>query len=229
MTMAALLVSIVSALAAIAAVWIARRSDRSAAKSAAAAATTAALDVQRRRAELTPHFRVTCHPSNPGAPTLSLNVALDGPPELERLDKLTVTIRDDHPWRGQGAPLAGGATPEEIAAQVWGPYRFRPNTGPGADSTRGIPGADAIGRSTPTGGMPVGEELPLLLEPAWPPPWSQQAQDDWRREQGTVVRLRFECHRDGWDKQWTLPCEIDTAKDHEIVRIRESARVKRFT
>lgn len=161
MDIAALVVAIVSALGTVGAVWYARRSDRSAAKSAAAAATIAALDLQRRRAELTPRFGLTCESSNPGSPTLRLGVFLSGPPELERLDVLTVTIRDDHPWRGQGTPLAGGPTAE----QIWGPYRFIPGTGPGANSVRGIPGADPTGRTTPASGLPVGEELPFFLEP----------------------------------------------------------------
>jgi type II secretory pathway pseudopilin PulG len=148
MDIAALVVSIVSAVGAVGAVWYSRRSDRSAAKSAAAAATTAALDMQRRNAELTPRFRVTCEPSNPGSPTLRLGVFLSAPPELERLDALTVTIRDDHPWRGQGTPLAGGRTPEQVAAQIWGPYRFIPGTGPGADSVRGSATAQAIPAAT---------------------------------------------------------------------------------
>ena len=93
--------------------------------------------MQRRNAELTPRFRVTCEPSNPGSPTLRLGVFLSGPPELERLDALAVAIRDDHPWRGQGTPLAGGPTPEQVAAQIWGPYRFIPGTGPGADTDSG--------------------------------------------------------------------------------------------
>jgi hypothetical protein len=181
------------------------------AKSAAAAATTAALDMQRRNAELTPRFRVTCEPSNPGSPTLRLGVFLSAPPELERLDALTVTIRDDHPWRGQGT-LAGGPTPEQVAVQIWGPYRFIPGTGPGADSVRGIPGADPTGRTTPTGGMPVGEELPFFLEPTWPPSWSQQPQENWQKECGTMVRLRLEARRDGWDP-WVLTCEVDTAAE----------------
>ena len=209
MNVAALVVAIVAALAAIAAVWYARRSDRSAARSAAAAATTAALDMQRRNAELTPRFRVTCEPSNPGSQTLRLRVFLAGPPELGRLDALTATIRDDHPWRGQGTPLAGGPTPEQVATQIWGPYRFIPSTGPGADPVRGIPGADPTGRTTPTGGMPVGEELPFFLEPTRPPSWSQQPQENWQKERGTVLRLRLECQRQGWEP-WVLSFEIDT-------------------
>src|SRR2546430_16121240 len=94
-----------------------------------------------------PRFRITCEPSNPGSPALRLGVFLSGPPELERLDALAVAIRDDHPWRGQGTPLVGGPTSEQAAAQIWGPYRFIPGTGPGADSARGIPGADRTSRA----------------------------------------------------------------------------------
>src|SRR5260370_39189535 len=150
MDIAALVVAIVAALAARGAVRYARRSYRSAARSAAAASTTPALDNQRRNAELTPRLRVTCEPSNPGSPTLRLGVFLSGPPELERLDALTVTIRDDHPWRGQGTPLAGGPTPEQVVAQIWGPYRFIPGTGPRPDHLCGIPDPDPPGRPTPT-------------------------------------------------------------------------------
>ena len=215
MVIAALVVSIVSAFGSVGAVWYARRSADSSAKSAEAAKTTAALESQRRHAELTPRFRVTCQPANPGSEGLSLAVFLAGPPDLERLDALTVTIRDDHPWRGQGTPLAGGPTPEQVAAQIWGPYRFVPGTGPGASSVRGISGADPTGRTTPTGGMPVGEELPFALEPTWPPSWSDQPRDNWRRERGTVVRLLFECHRDGLEP-WTLTGEVDTTGPNVI-------------
>src|SRR5260370_33661982 len=168
MGIAALVVAIVAALSAVGAVRYARRSDRSAARSAAAASTTAALDKQRRHAELTPRLRVTCEPSNPGSPTLRLGVFLSGPPELERLDALTVTIRDDHPWRGQGTPLAGGPIPEQVAAQIWGPYRLIPGTGPGADPVGGIPGADPTGRTTPTGGRTLAPSFTLLTTPTVP-------------------------------------------------------------
>jgi hypothetical protein len=218
MALAALVVSIVAAAGAVASAWYARRSDRSAARSAAAAGTAAAIEMQRRHGEVRPRFRLTCQPSNPGSDRLRLLIFLAGPPELGRLDELTVTIRDDHPWRGQGTPSAAGPTPEQIAEQIWGPYRFVPGTGPGADSVRGIPGADATGRTTPTRGLPVGEELPFFLEPTWPPPWSRQPQPDWLREYGTLLRLRLECRREGWDP-WTLTCEIDTAGNPNITEV----------
>ena len=112
--------AIVAALAAWSARLYARRSDRSAAAAAAAAATTAALDMAAPDAELTPQFRITCEPGD-GSPSLRLGVSLSGPPVLERLDVLTVTIRDDHPWRGQGTPLAGGPTPSRSPRRSGGP------------------------------------------------------------------------------------------------------------
>jgi type II secretory pathway pseudopilin PulG len=215
MVIAALIVAIVSALASIAAVRYARRSDQSAARSATASERSAvasearaALEAQRRHAELTPRFRVTCASANPGVDTLRLSVFLAGPPELGQLDSLTVKIRDDHPWRADGRPLAGGPSPDEVAAQIWGPYRFMPGSGPGADSTRGIPGADPTGRVTPTRGMPVGEALPFFLEPTRPPQWSSQPLDNWRTQVGTLIRLQLDCQQDGLES-WTLTCEYD--------------------
>jgi hypothetical protein len=232
MAIAALLVAIVSAAAAVGAVVYARhldqRADRAVAaaqlsaaaaeKSAAAAEATAALDRHRRNAELTPHFRLTCEPTNPGIETVRLRVLLLGPSELRRLDTLTVRIRDDHPWRGQGTLIAGGPTPEQVARQIWGPYRFTPGTGPGADEVRGVPGADETGRSTPTGGMPVGEELTFFLEPTDPPRWSQQPRDNWRRERGTVVRLQLECRREGWEP-WSVAGEVETSERWNFAEI----------
>lgn len=211
MDIVAVVVSIVSAAVAAISVAYARRSAQSAESSAVSAKTTAALDVQRRNVELTPRFRATCTPLNPGTGNMRrLVLTLVGPPELQRLDALTVRIRDDHPWRAEGTPLAGGPTPEQIADQIWGPYRFTPGTGPGADPARGVPGADRTGRSSPTSGLPVGEGLPFQLEPTLPPSWSQQSPQDWSREQGMLVRLSVECRRDGWEP-WTLPCELDAS------------------
>lgn len=232
MTIAALVVAIVSALGSVYAVWYARRqagaadrsadaADRSAAaseRSAVAAEGTAALEAARRHDELTPQFRVTAERANPGADGLTLKVLLAGPPELGRLDALTVSIRNDHPWRGQGTPLAGGPTPEQVAAHIWGPYRFVPGTGPGADSVRGIPGADSAGRATPTGGMPVGENLLFSLEPTREPQWSDWSVEGWRSQVGTVLRLQLEARREGWEP-WMLVCEVDTAGEPATVEV----------
>lgn len=217
MTVAAFVVSIVSVVVAIASVWFAWRSSRSAAQSATAAATTAELDLQRRHVELAPRFRATCRPYNPGSETLLLQLSLSEPHELERLDELTVTIRDDHPWRGQ-AVRGGGPSAEQIAKQIWGPYRFIPGTGPEADPGRGVPGADPTGRTTPTAGMPVGETLSFCLERTSPPSWSHQTHEDWQRQCGTTVRLRLECHREG-HLPWTVPFELMVEDGHAMVDV----------
>jgi hypothetical protein len=208
LSFAALIVSIVAA-------KYAARSASASENSAVANSTTAAVEVDRRHAELTPRLRIRCRPPNPGSDRLKLTVFLVGPPELRQLDKLTVTIRDDHPWRGRTNQIAGGPSSEQIAAQIWGPFRFVPGTGPGADPSRGVPGADSLGRSTTTSGLPVGEELPFSLEPTHAPPWSAHTPQDWRTERGTVLRLTFECHKDGAEP-WVLNGEIDTQTDNPV-------------
>lgn len=184
-----------------------RKATIAAENSSVAAAITARLDADRRHAELAPQFRITCHPANQGVDALRLTIYLVGPAELERLDGLTVVIRDDHPWRAQGTPSAAGPTPEDVAAQIWGRWRFIPHTGPGAGTLLGGPGADSTGRTSPTSGMPVGEELPFFLEPTSSPQWSQQPLDAWQQEMKPYLRLRLECHRDG-QRPWILPCEM---------------------
>ncbi|MGH3673237.1 MAG: hypothetical protein ACRDSH_21860 [Pseudonocardiaceae bacterium] len=216
MMVAALIVSILAVVVSVAATRYARRSAQASEKSAVAASTTAALELDRRHADRTPRLQIRCQPTNPGSDQLHLTVFLMGPPELSQLDGLTVTIRDDHPWRRHGTPVAGGPTPEQVSAHIWGPYRFVPGTGPGADPSHGVPGADSTGRSTPTAGLPVGEKLPFFLEPSPPPSWSDQTPQDWRRERGTVVRLTFECHQSGSEHPWTLTGEIDTQTDNPI-------------
>lgn len=203
----ALIVSLASAGFAGSSVVYARRSARSSESAAQSAAITAGHDSDRRHTELTPRFRLTLQPANPGITTLKLLIYLLGPAELERLDALTVSIRDDHPWRGEGTPSAAGPAPEQVKRQVWGRWMFRSGTGPGADRTRGVPGADETGRTTPTGGMPVGEELPFFLDPTSPPSWSHQDLQAWQEQMGPYLRLRLECVREG-QKPWMLTAEI---------------------
>ncbi len=207
MVVAALVVAIVSAAICAASVLYARRSAVAANTSAGSAAITARLDTDRRHAELTPRFRITCGPENPGVDTTFMSIYLAGPPELERLDKLTVVIRDDPPWRSQGTPLAAGPTREQVAEQIWGRYKFTRGVGPGADPATGLFGADRTGRTCPAGEMFVGERLLFQLDPTWPPSWSQWSLESWQEKVGPLLRLRLECHREG-QAPWILPCEV---------------------
>ena len=184
-----------------------RKATNATVESTSYVAITTGHDTDRRHAELTPRLRITVEPANPGVKTLKLRIYLASPAELQRLDALTVTIRDDHPWRGEGTPVAAGPTAGQIREQIWGRWRFIPGTGPGADPVRGIPGADLTGRTTPTHGMPVGEELPFFLEETFPPPWSHQQLDSWQEQMGPYLRLRLECVRDGYEP-WVLTAEL---------------------
>jgi len=63
--------------------------------------------------------------------------------------------------------------------------------------------------------MPVGEALLFQLEPTWPPRWSAWSVEDWRRNQGTVLRLQLEAYLEGFEP-WSLACEIDTAAEATV-------------
>jgi hypothetical protein len=212
---ASLVAASVAAWAAITSRSSARAANNSAGQSAAAAAALTAIERDRRRAELTPRFRVSCEPANPGTDAFTLRVMLLGPPGLHRLERLTVTIRDDHFQRAEGVPLAGGPTPEQVKAHIWGPYRFTPGTGPGAYAR-----ADSTGRVTACGALPVGEEFLFHLEPTRPGLWMTGTTDpEWRRQQGTVIRLLLDAQIDG-EWWWALPCEIDIGAGGKPVTVR---------
>ncbi len=189
MTLAEALLVAVGAVAAIAAVgawWAARSSSQ-------ASAAMTAIERRRWHADLTPRFEVGCRVTS--GERAELRVALVGPAGLDRLDRVTVRIRDDLPGR---APVtSGGPTAEEIARQVWGPYRFVP----------GVDGADRTGRCVASFGLLLGDWRPLALERTQAPTWSAEPAG-WRRQYDDhPVRLTLMCVREG-DERWTVPLEV---------------------
>lgn len=189
----------------------ATQSHKSAGQANETAGALANIERDRRQSELTPRFRVRVEPWTAGDDQdLRLRVMLTGPPALDHIDGLTVKIRDDHFRRGEGTLTAGGPTREKIKEQIWGPYRFRPGTGP--DEAR----ADDTGRVTVYDAeLPIGEELPYFLERTRSPSWAtSMTQEQWNERRGPVIRLGLEA----WHSQhgrWTLPCEIDLSADHD--------------
>jgi hypothetical protein len=182
------------------AAWAARQANATASK-------LAEIEGQRRHSELCPVLRVTCEHFNAGSEILTLRVMLSGPPGLDRVDGLAATIRNDHFLRGQGhQEFFGGPTEEDIKRHVWGPYRFTPHVGP--DKAR----ADSYGREVVyTAPLPIGEELRYQLERSPKGQWmSAMTDDDWLRQQGTVIRLAFTAESEEHGI-WHLPCEIDTS------------------
>lgn len=167
----------------------ARQSNKSSGKANETAASLADIEQDRRHSELTPRFRVRVEPWTAGNDQdLRLRIMLTGPTGLDRIDGLTVKIRDDHFRRGEGTARAGGPSREEIKQQIWGPYRFRPGTGP--DEAR----ADDTGRVTVyDADLPIGEELPYFLERTRPPTWAtSMSQQQWNEQRGPVIRIVLE-------------------------------------
>jgi hypothetical protein len=191
--------------AAVVAAWAAYQSRSSAQEANRAANTLAHIERDRRHSELCPSFRLSSGPLGEADyhGVFRLRVLLAGPPALGQLDRLTVMIRDDVHTGGEGTLTAGGPTRDQIKRQIWGSYRFTPGTGP--DDAR----ADATGRETAYEGvLPVGEALVYQLEPNPPPPWSKWTPEEWKRQQGTVLRLALIAERAGLGS-WRLAGEVD--------------------
>ena len=107
MTTAALAAAVISAAIAFGSFFYARRSASAAGLAADAAKMTARIESDRRHGELTPRFRIRCAEQDPGSSDLMMTIFLVGPAELERLDSLIVSIRDDTPWRAEGSLRRG--------------------------------------------------------------------------------------------------------------------------
>jgi hypothetical protein len=175
-----------------------------------AATTLAEIENQRRHRELCPRLRIFCEPFGTGVDGyLRLRATLVGPPGLDRLDRLTATIRDDHFRRADSYhEREGGPTVDEIRAHIWGPYRFTPRTGPYSDTL-----ADRTGRTTVFDvPIPAGEQLVYQLEHTTPGRWMEGLSPaNWIKDQGTLIRMAFTAEHDERGT-WYLPCEIETAE-----------------
>ena len=139
-------------------------------------------------------MRVTCQESE--GDRADLRVELEGPDGLDRLDEVSITIRDDHHNRGPSL-IAGGPSAEEIGQVIWGPYRFVPR----------VDGADNLGRSVPPVPLHRGDWIRFTLERSLPPKWNSDT-TRWRQEwDGKPVRLLVSYRREGYEP-WSLPYEV---------------------
>lgn len=157
--------------------------------------SVARIERDRWHADLTPRLQLEIRNDQ----HLRLAVRFDGPAGLRVLDRLILTVRDDRDRSGDNQ-LAGGATPEEIAKTIWGPYRLRPR----------IDNADETGRSVELTEIHLDETRLLALDPSIPPDWYSGADglQRWRDQyDGTPLRLWAECHATG-HKPWTVPFNV---------------------
>lgn len=190
----ALLVGVVSAVAAIGSWTSTRRGNNQGAKTLELTASLTGIEQERRREELTPQFEITCKQT--AEDRAMLHITLTGPDGLAHLDEVTVTIRNDTHTRGE-SQIAGGQSTAEIRQVVWGPYRLVP----------GVDEADANGRTVVVAGKLFrGDWFPLALERTMPPSWWSDGAR-WRQEwSGKPVRLLLTC-RQG-DTRWDVPMEV---------------------
>ncbi|MFE5549481.1 hypothetical protein ACFQ71_37505 [Streptomyces sp. NPDC056534] len=187
----ALGVAIVAAFAAIGS-WRAARNANGAAR------TLSRIGQQRLHADLTPDLRCTVV-ANEARSTAMLRVHLEGPPGLLSHDaiEITVSIRNDNPHRGNGPQLAGTATPEQVRAHIWGPWKFS------AD------GRDDTGRTVAPQQLAVGEWTRYGLTPTNSPAWSTTSTPDWLRDYADApVRLSITARSKG--SVWTVPVPVTT-------------------
>lgn len=130
-----------------------------------------------------------------------LLVRFDGPAGLGARDALELSVRDDHD-RTNDQLLAGGATAEERANTIWGPFRLSPH----------IDGADGLGRRAEPFTLEHGEERRFALDRSQPPRWHEGAEGAHRWEGEYLnkpLRVWVRCLVEG-HKAWRLTADLPT-------------------
>jgi hypothetical protein len=185
----AIFVSVVGVLVSLASVRYTRQQ-------AAEASATRAIGEKSQHDRLTPELKFTC--SRHGSEGADITVELAGPAGLDRLDEVTVRVRDDIPDR---KPTPGTSlTQKQISEVIWGPYRIR----------LGLRDTDQNGRAHGPFLLPKNEPYPLPMEHSIAPSW---AGADWHGQYvGTPIRLEFTCKRAG-DEPWVIPIELEPPSD----------------
>lgn len=172
--------------------WLAAR------RANATADAVARIERDRWHADLTPQFNVMIEGDGGDRATLSVHLA--GPLPLDHLDEIRVEVTqsDDMDYTPR---LAGGPTPEQVNAQVWGPLRFVP----------GVDGADVSGQVISGFPLRVGVGRPLALERTRSPVWWEgndreaRWRDKWLHK---PMRLVLTCRLDGFEP-WKVPYEVE--------------------
>lgn len=191
--------TVAGAIAAVVALMVAYFAYRATRNAADSASTLTKIEGRRLWADLIPQFRVSLQPQTDTYALLE--VELVGPPMLDHLDDIRLSIRDDYHARG-ASQIAGGPSAEEVANHVWGPYRFK----------RDSDGASENGRTVAPFSLPLGEGTKFALDRQIPPLWNTSGTEaSWRREyERKPVRLMLKCKREGFEP-WSVPIEVVVA------------------
>ncbi|WP_433916925.1 hypothetical protein [Streptomyces sp. NBC_01744] len=164
------------------------------------ATSVAQIERDRWHTEMTPNVGLALT-NERGRPELL--VRFDGPAPLRAIDGLELSIRDDRD-RSNDQTLAGGATREERARTIWGPFRLSPH----------IDGADELGRSAEAFSLTHGEQRRFALERSLPPRWYEGAEGARRWEfefqNHAPLRVWVVCQVEG-HKPWKLTANLITS------------------
>ncbi|MFE7580791.1 hypothetical protein ACFU5Y_04395 [Streptomyces gardneri] len=180
-------------IAAVASVVAAVAAWKATSRASDTAEAMAAIERDRWHVELTPQLEVHVRRPSVGE-RATLSIKLMGPPGLERLDAVTIQIRDDDVDRTPRT--AGPPTAADVAAHIWGPLNFIP----------GIDNVPAPGRTTPPFPLEVGRMRPFAMTNTMRPFWwdDDDATRRWRLEvRDQPVRLWIECRLEG-RKPWFI-------------------------
>jgi hypothetical protein len=198
MEMTFAVLSLVAAMVSATAAWAAWRSSATANLTANRLAT---IEIDRRHSELIPQFAVTAKETTAGY--VVLTVQLVGPPALDRVDAIALTLRDDRVDRM--ASLINDADREERREQIWGPYRF----------SRDVDQASPGGREVPSKGpLALGDSRRFQLEKTHPPLTADGAW--WSAEfPPSTFKLSITCKRSE-DRPWTVPLDVDVTAATQV-------------
>ena len=156
----------------------------------------AKIERDRRHSELTPKFDVFCVNIRPD--NHELIIWLSGPSGLDKIDSLTISIRDNK--RMFPSP-SGRPTEEEVAKQIWAPRRFTP----------GVDGASVDGRSVPYSDLKLGDEVKFQLEKTPCPSWiTYNGPNEWWEPMGISrsIKISISCINEDlgtWSVPWDIP------------------------
>jgi hypothetical protein len=171
-----------------------------------AAHTLTRIETRRLHADLTPEFDASVKGER-------LVLAFTGPVGLDRLDEVTVTIRDEGGVDRLGQMIAGPVTREDVVAHVWAPRRF--------DTGAKDQALDETGRQARAHLIrEVGSWHPLMLTPSQPPDWSAPTPHDvpaavksWDEDYADrPLRLLITCRREGHEP-WHVPRDVAPPSD----------------
>ena len=186
--------SIIASGATVVAAAAAIASWRAAVNSNETSSSLARIELDRRHIELTPDFEVTCRKIRPD--NLELTLRLRGPAGLDKLDLLKVSIRDN---KRMFASPTGRPTEEEVAKQIWGPYRFIPN----------LDNASADGRSVPYSELKLGDAVVFHLDKTPKGSWMlDNGSLEWWETLGIsrTTKISIYCEKVGVGS-WTVPVD----------------------